>query len=161
MLHAWGVDRAVAVLTSVLTAAHPYQIWLAQDVRNMYQLAVLFSLLALAQVPALQTTQHPWRTVGYFWLAATLAIYHYYTLFAWLALGLLALVWITQAQRRTAAIKLLIGLCAVALVYCVDDANCSDLALEATGRPQPTNLTRFCAIPSPISVLAIKHSHLT
>lgn len=115
MLHAWGVDRAVAVLTSVLTAAHPYQIWLAQDVRNMYQLAVLFSLLALAQVPALQTTQHPWRTVGYFWLAATLAIYtHYYTLFAWLALGLLALVWITQAQRRTAAIKLLIGLCAVA-----------------------------------------------
>jgi hypothetical protein len=75
----------VGLLAALITAIQPQQIWLGQDVRNMYVLALVGSLGTLWLLPSL--LQHGGRKnwLGYV-ACGLLAMYsHYYALFALLA----------------------------------------------------------------------------
>lgn len=81
---AW--NRRVGVLVAGITTLHPYQVWIAQDVRNMYQLAVAAVLVATLLLPGVLRGRR-WHWIGYV-LAATSAMYsHYYALFGLIAHG--------------------------------------------------------------------------
>jgi Dolichyl-phosphate-mannose-protein mannosyltransferase len=74
----------VGCLAAGLTAIHPQQIWLAQDVRNMYQLALVFLLVATLLLPRL--AGRTFREAPRLWLVyigcGVVAMYsHYYALF--------------------------------------------------------------------------------
>ncbi|MBI3242830.1 MAG: glycosyltransferase family 39 protein [Chloroflexi bacterium] len=86
----------VGLLAASLTAIHPQQIWLAQDVRNMYQLALIALLVATLLLPKLihhedtKTRRHTKKI--FYWLGyvacGTFAMYsHYYALFPLMAHG--------------------------------------------------------------------------
>ncbi|MEK9161909.1 MAG: glycosyltransferase family 39 protein, partial [Chloroflexota bacterium] len=47
----WDNDSTVAIIAASIMAIHPQQIWLAQDVRNMYQLALAPLLVATIVLP--------------------------------------------------------------------------------------------------------------
>lgn len=77
-------------LAAGLTAIHPQQIWLAQDVRNMYQLALVFLLVATSLLPTL--AQRTFRAAPKAWflyvVCGVVAMYsHYYALFFLAAQG--------------------------------------------------------------------------
>ncbi len=86
----------VGSLAAGLTAIHPQQIWLAQDVRNMYQLALIALLVATLILPKLihhedTKTQSGTKRVFY-WIGyvacGVFAMYsHYYALFPLMAHG--------------------------------------------------------------------------
>ncbi len=82
-------DEAVGLLAASLTAIHPQQIWLAQDVRNMYPLALIALLIATLILPELVAHKsNRWK----YWLGyvacGTFAMYsHYYSLFFLIAHG--------------------------------------------------------------------------
>lgn len=79
-------SQATALLAAALTALHPFQVWLAQDVRNMYQLALLGLLVATLQLPAVLRGR--WLALLVYALAGAFAMYsHYYALFGLLAHG--------------------------------------------------------------------------
>ena len=81
-----GLSPTAALLAAALTALHPFQIWLAQDARSMYQLALIGLLVATTHLPTVATVRRSWLV---YVLAATLAMYsHYYALFGLLAHGL-------------------------------------------------------------------------
>ena len=74
-----------------LTSIHPFQVWLAQDVRNMYQLAILFVLCATLVLPGLMKGkwQNWWLYIG----CGSLAMYsHYYAIFGLVAHGFYVIV---------------------------------------------------------------------
>ena len=90
----------VGLVAAGLTAIHPQQIWLAQDVRNMYQLALIFLLIATLTLPRLVSETNPsglsdlkgFSTRWKYWLiyvaCGVIALYsHYYSLFFLLAHG--------------------------------------------------------------------------
>ncbi|MCP4426927.1 MAG: YfhO family protein [Chloroflexi bacterium] len=96
-------ERATAVLAAAFAAISPSLIWLSQDVRSQYTLAMFFNALATAiliQISALPRGQDVGRrhksgraTVVRWWIlyiiAADLSVYsHYYGVFALLAHGL-------------------------------------------------------------------------
>ena len=86
----------VGLLAAGLTAVHPQQIWLAQDVRNMYQLALIALLVATLILPKLihhegtkarRDTKKVFYWLGYV-ACGTFAMYsHYYALFPLIAHG--------------------------------------------------------------------------
>ncbi len=86
----------VGLLAAGLTAIHPQQIWLAQDVRNMYQLALIALLIATLILPKLihregtkarRNTKQIFYWLGYV-ACGTFAMYsHYYALFPLIAHG--------------------------------------------------------------------------
>ncbi len=86
----------VGLLAAGLTAIHPQQIWLAQDVRNMYQLALIALLIATLILARLihhedTNTRRDTKRVFY-WLGyvacGVFAMYsHYYALFPLVAHG--------------------------------------------------------------------------
>jgi 4-amino-4-deoxy-L-arabinose transferase-like glycosyltransferase len=74
-------------------AFHPQQIWLAQDVRNMYQLALVFLLIGMLQLPrrtcdtgsSLSWSRRNWFV---YVLCGVLAMYsHYYAVFVLIGHG--------------------------------------------------------------------------
>lgn len=75
-----GQGSNVVLIVAVLTALHPYQIWLAQDVRNMYPLALAFLLIATWQLPGLiRGSRRSWI---FYVMSGALAMYsHYYAVF--------------------------------------------------------------------------------
>ncbi len=82
-------DEKVGLLAACLTSIHPQQIWLAQDVRNMYPLALIALLIATLILPKLAEIKlNRWK----YWLGyvacGTFAMYsHYYSLFFLIAHG--------------------------------------------------------------------------
>lgn len=91
----WGVR--LGLLLAALMAVSQSQVWLAQDVRSQYMLALLFTTLAAFLLPdalARPLSRRWWLYAG----LCALAMYsHYYSLFALLAHGLYVLV---QRARR-------------------------------------------------------------
>jgi mannosyltransferase len=80
----------VGLLAAGLTAVHPQQIWLAQDVRNMYQLALaalLVSTLLLVRLMAASGTARMRDWLGYVACGAIAMYSHYYALFFLVAHG--------------------------------------------------------------------------
>ncbi len=78
---------SIGLLAAAITAIHPQQIWLAQDARNMYTLALAFILIATYLLPDMLNDASLKHRVGYI-LCCTVAMYsHYYALFALLAHG--------------------------------------------------------------------------
>lgn len=75
----------VGFLAAGLTAIHPQQIWLAQDVRNMYQLALIALLASTLILPRLVVNSKYWLA---YVICGALAMYsHYYALFVLTAHG--------------------------------------------------------------------------
>lgn len=90
----------VGLLAAGLTAIHPQQIWLAQDVRNMYQLALIALLVGTLLLAGLinpkgtKSQSHTKRMIDWFGYVAcgVFAMYsHYYALFPLMAHGAYAL----------------------------------------------------------------------
>ncbi|MBM4422042.1 MAG: phospholipid carrier-dependent glycosyltransferase [Chloroflexi bacterium] len=77
----------VGVIAAGLTAIHPQQVWLAQDARNMYQLALIALLIAAYLLPELirRTSRAHW--LGYVACGVVAMYSHYYSLFFLLAHG--------------------------------------------------------------------------
>jgi hypothetical protein len=77
--------REVGLLAALITAIQPQQIWLAQDVRNMYVLALVGLLGTLWLLPTLLQHGGVKNWLGYV-ICGLLAMYsHYYAIFALLA----------------------------------------------------------------------------
>ncbi len=75
----------VGFLAAGLTAVHPQQIWLAQDARNMYQLALIALLASTLILPRLAVNSKYWLA---YVICGALAMYsHYYALFVLTAHG--------------------------------------------------------------------------
>ena len=55
----WDNDPTVGIVAASIMAIHPQQIWLAQDVRNMYQLALAPLLVATIVLPTLAAPRLP------------------------------------------------------------------------------------------------------
>jgi len=77
-----GVECGLAVC--LIVSVHPQQVWLAQDLRNMYQLALIFILAGALMM--LYIRDRPLAIGWHHWVAysglCTLAVYsHYYALF--------------------------------------------------------------------------------
>lgn len=82
----WDNDSTVGIIAASIMAIHPQQIWLAQDVRNMYQLA-LAPLLVATIALRLPKSQRLRKSVAYI-ACGVIAIYsHYYALFFLIAHG--------------------------------------------------------------------------
>lgn len=80
----------VALLAALFTAVHPYQIWLAQDAKNMYQLSLLGVLVATLALPSLLAGR--WRAWVIYVISAVLAMLsHYYAIFGLVAHGVYVL----------------------------------------------------------------------
>ncbi|MDX1413225.1 MAG: glycosyltransferase family 39 protein [Candidatus Promineifilaceae bacterium] len=97
--------KRVALLATLLTAISPSLIWLSQDVRNQYTLAILCStaatlVLEIVTRPVRQRekTQRLIMWVLYIVLAALAVYAHYYALFALLSQGLF--LWFSPGRRR-------------------------------------------------------------
>lgn len=77
----WRDD--VGLLAACVTAIHPQQIWFAQDVRNMYQLALAALLVGTLLLPKLTYTKSGALKFRLGYVACgTIAMYsHYYALF--------------------------------------------------------------------------------
>ncbi len=79
-----SVSRNTGISAAILTAIHPFQIWLAQDTRNMYQMAIVFVLIATLNMPMMLRGR--WRSWWIYIISGSLAMYsHYYALFGLLA----------------------------------------------------------------------------
>ncbi len=77
----------IGLLAALITALQPQQIWLAQDVRNMYMLALVGLLGTLWLLPALLQRGGIKNWLGYA-ACGLLAMYsHYYAIFALVAQG--------------------------------------------------------------------------
>ncbi|MDP7259313.1 MAG: glycosyltransferase family 39 protein [Anaerolineales bacterium] len=89
LLYQFGARAAspdIGLSAAAIAALHPFQIWLAQDVRHMYQLAIIFGLLATLRLPGLVRGRS--RDWWVYVASATLAMYsHYYALFGLVAHG--------------------------------------------------------------------------
>jgi hypothetical protein len=88
----WSAE--VGLIAAGLTAIHPQQIWFAQDVRNMYQLALIFLLTATIPLPRLasnsgaSTPVSQWKHWLIYIACGVIAMYsHYYSVFFLLAHG--------------------------------------------------------------------------
>ncbi len=89
----------VALLAALFTAVHPYQIWLAQDAKNMYQLSLIGVLVATLALPALLAGK--WRAWVIYVISAALAMLsHYYAIFGLLAHGSYVLLSTSSWQAR-------------------------------------------------------------
>lgn len=106
----------VGFIAAGLTAIHPQQIWLAQDVRNMYPLALIFLLLATLALS--KFGQQKYRlTVSLYVLFGTLAMYsHYYSLFFLIAHGVYLLAHNTPDRKFRIGYWVASGLYIAALV---------------------------------------------
>ena len=94
-----SVSRSTGIGAAILTAVHPFQIWLAQDVRNMYQMAIMFVLIATLNVPGVMRGR--WRSWWIYIISGSLAMYsHYYALFGLLAHGIYMLGYRGQYWHR-------------------------------------------------------------
>lgn len=87
--------RRLGILAATLATISPSLIWLAQDVRNQYTLAILFTTLAtwLLVILAKETSGRSRQRTAVLWVVyavlCALSIYsHYYAVFALLAHGL-------------------------------------------------------------------------
>ncbi len=93
-------NARVGLIAAGITTLHPYQIWLAQDVRNMYILATGFSLLSIHALLRLNKTGNRiwWQYVVF----SLLGLFsHYYSGFGLAShLILIALSWDNHARRR-------------------------------------------------------------
>ncbi|HUN21989.1 MAG TPA: glycosyltransferase family 39 protein [Anaerolineales bacterium] len=76
--------RSLAGWVLVLAVLHPQQIWLAQDVRNMYPLAVGSTLAGLICLPFLLAGKR-WAFWGYIGCGIFAMFSHYYAVFGWVA----------------------------------------------------------------------------
>ncbi len=98
---------AVALIAAAITAVQPYQIWLGQDAKNMYQLSLIGVLLATLCLPGmLRGERRAW--VGYVLGGAFAMLSHYYALFGLLAHG--AYVLYTKTSWRLRARWMLAGM---------------------------------------------------
>ena len=79
-------SEQVGLLVAALTTFHPYQIWLAQDVRNMYQLAIGAGLIATLLLPGLLRGRRA-NWIGYILFGAFAMYSHYYAIFGLVAHG--------------------------------------------------------------------------
>ncbi len=90
----------IGLIAAAITTLHPYQIWLAQDVRNMYILATGFSLLSIYTLLQLQRTGDRvwWQYVGF----SLLGLFsHYYSGFGLAThLVLILLTWQNSTRRH-------------------------------------------------------------
>ncbi len=101
----------IGLLAAALTAIHPQQIWLAQDVRNMYQLALIFLLAATLVLPGYKgadarpaPTFRVWKHWLIYVICGALAMYsHYYALFFLVAHGVY-IAGLTQLTQKVEAI---------------------------------------------------------
>lgn len=82
-----SVSRNTGIGAAMLTAVHPFQIWLAQDARNMYQLAIMFVLIVTLYLPGLLRGR--WSSWWIYVICGSLAMYsHYYAVFGLVAHGI-------------------------------------------------------------------------
>ena len=80
-------SRNTGIGAAMLTAVHPFQIWLAQDARNMYQLAIMFVLIVTLYLPGLLRGR--WSSWWIYVICGSLAMYsHYYAVFGLVAHGI-------------------------------------------------------------------------
>ena len=77
-------NTQVGLLVAALTTFHPYQIWLSQDVRNMYQLAIGAGLIATLLLPGLLRGRRA-NWIGYVLFGALAMYSHYYAIFGLVA----------------------------------------------------------------------------
>ncbi len=77
-------NKQVGLFGAALTTFHPYQIWLAQDVRNMYQLAIGAGLIATLLLPGLLRGRRA-NWFGYVLFGALAMYSHYYAIFGLVA----------------------------------------------------------------------------
>jgi hypothetical protein len=84
-----------AVVAALLTAVHPYQIWLGQDAKNMYQLSLIGVLIATLQLPELLAGRR--RAWLFYVLSGAFAMLsHYYAIFGLAAQGVY--VWLAPVR---------------------------------------------------------------
>ncbi len=83
--------KEVGLLAAFITAIQPQQIWLAQDVRSMYVLALVGLLGTLWLLPALLRSGGIKNWLGYVACGLFAMFSHYYAIFALLAQGALVL----------------------------------------------------------------------
>lgn len=77
-------SHQAGLVAAALTTIHPFQIWLAQDVRNMYQIALILGLASTLLLSGLLRGKRGHWFV--YILCSSLAIYsHYYALFGLMA----------------------------------------------------------------------------
>ena len=114
------IDRRVGILAAFIAAISPSLIWLAQDVRNQYTLAILFTALAtwlLVNNCKPEPNRSAMRAAslwGLYALAGALAMYsHYFALFALMAHGLF--IWFVPERRRNLLPWIVSGLTAALL----------------------------------------------
>ncbi len=79
--------KEVGLLAALITAIQPQQIWLAQDVRNMYELALVGLLGTLWLLPRLLQSGGLKTWLGYVACGLFAMYSHYYAVFALLAQG--------------------------------------------------------------------------
>ncbi len=77
----------IGLVAATITAVHPQQIWLAQDARNMYVMALVFILMATWLLPDLLVRRERKYGMGYVVCGLVAMFSHYYALFALLAHG--------------------------------------------------------------------------
>jgi 4-amino-4-deoxy-L-arabinose transferase-like glycosyltransferase len=91
-------QRSVAVLAMLIGAVQPYQIWLAQDVKNMYELAPIGLMCATLLLPrVLRGDRRAWLL--YVLSAALSVLSYYYAMFGLMAHGAY-LLW-ARSDRRS------------------------------------------------------------
>ena len=94
-----SASQSVGIVVAAITSLHPFQIWLAQDVRNMYQIAIGFGMVSTLLLPNLLRGKFL-HWFGYV-LCGTIAMYsHYYALFGLLAHGMFVALSSPQQGRR-------------------------------------------------------------
>ena len=99
------VSKKLGLLAAFLAALSPSLIWLSQDVRNQYTLAILFTsaatwvLVKVSDPSLIASNRKKWLYWGLYVLLGALSVYgHYYALFALLANGLY--LWFAPQRRR-------------------------------------------------------------
>ncbi len=91
-------NSMMALTAMFITAVHPYQIWLAQDVKNMYELVPIGLLLATLILPRLlHGDRRAWLLYVISGVLSVLS--HYYAVFGLIAHG--AYLLFTRVDRRS------------------------------------------------------------
>jgi hypothetical protein len=128
--------KEIGLLAAFISTIQPQQIWLAQDVRNMYVLALVGVLGTLWLLPSLLKRGSSKTWLGYVACGFFAMYSHYYAIFALLAQGAYVL-----EARPTARQALRWGSAGVAIAFLVAPWAITILPVYASGQlTEPGNL---------------------
>jgi 4-amino-4-deoxy-L-arabinose transferase-like glycosyltransferase len=130
----------VSMAAMLIAAVHPYQIWLAQDVKNMYEIVPIGLLIATLALPRmLHGDRRAWIVYAVSGFVGVFS--HFYAVFGLIAHGVYLL--FTRADRRSWARWIATGIVIAACVFIWFSLVWSGIAAKQFNRPGEQPLAAF------------------